>query len=164
MKTLLLIRHAKSSWDDAALNDFDRPLNERGKKDASEMANRIARKRITIDALISSPAKRAAKTAKIFSEELQIKKEEIIFKSELYLAPVHIFSDTIKNTNDALDCISIVAHNPGITDFANELTEIRIDNIPTCGLFAVKADINHWKDFKGAPKKFWFFDFPKAGS
>lgn len=119
MKTLLLIRHAKSSWDDAALNDFDRPLNERGKKDASEMANRIARKRITIDALISSPAKRAAKTAKIFSEELQIKKEEIIFKSELYLAPVHIFSDTIKNTNDALDCISIVAHNPGITDFAN---------------------------------------------
>lgn len=162
MKTLLLIRHAKSSWDDAALSDFDRPLNERGKKDAPAMAERIADKKIKIDAFFSSPAKRAARTAKIFADEFKIKKDEIIFKSELYLASVDVFYDVIKKIDDGLNCIAIFSHNPGITDFANELTEVQVDNIPTCGIFAVKADIQHWTDFKEDRIKFWFFDYPKA--
>jgi phosphohistidine phosphatase len=162
MKTLLLIRHAKSSWNDAALNDFDRPLNDRGKRDAPMMAERLSEKKIDIDALVSSPAKRAARTAKTFAEEFKIKKDDIIFKTELYMASADIFFEVIKKMDDHLNCVGIFSHNPGLTDFANELTEVRVDNIPTCGIFAVKADIKHWADFKEAKKKFWFFDYPKA--
>ncbi len=162
MKSLLLIRHAKSSWDNASLNDFDRPLNDRGKQDAPMMAERLSDKKIKIDAFVSSPAKRAAMTAKIFAGEFKIKKDDIIFKTELYMASADVFFEIIKKTDDHLNCIGIFSHNPGLTDFANELTEVRIDNIPTCGIFAVKADIKHWADFKEAKKKFWFFDYPKA--
>ncbi|MBS1919596.1 MAG: histidine phosphatase family protein [Bacteroidetes bacterium] len=162
MKTLLLIRHAKSSWDDAALSDFDRPLNERGKKDAPMMAKRLSEKKIKIDAFISSPAKRAARTAKYFAEEFKSEKDDILFKTELYLASANVFYDIIRKADDKLDCIAIFSHNPGITEFANELTEVHIDNIPTCGIFAVKADIKLWPDFKDAKRKFLFFDYPKS--
>lgn len=163
MKTLILVRHAKSSWDDPGLNDFDRPLNDRGKKDAPKMAERLAKKKIEIDAFISSPAKRAARTAKFFAEEFKAKKKEIIFKTELYLASENVFYDVIEKTDDDLDTIAVFSHNPGITDFANDLTEIKIDNIPTCGVFAVKIDSGHWADIKDSKKEFWFFDYPKAG-
>jgi len=162
LKTLLLIRHAKSSWDDAALSDFDRPLNERGKKDAPMMAKRLSEKKIKIDAFISSPAKRAARTAKYFAEEFKSEKDDILFKTELYLASANVFYDIIRKADDKLDCIAIFSHNPGITEFANELTEVHIDNIPTCGIFAVKADIKLWPDFKDAKRKFLFFDYPKS--
>ena len=162
MKTLILVRHAKSSWDDLGLNDFDRPLNDRGKKDAPKMAERLSNKKIGIDAFISSPAKRAARTAKIFAEEFKAKKKDIIFKTELYLASENVFYDVITKTEDEFDTIAVFSHNPGITDFANDLTEIKIDNIPTCGVFAVKIDSKHWADIKEAKKEFWFFDYPKA--
>jgi phosphohistidine phosphatase len=162
LKTLILVRHAKSSWDDPGLNDFDRPLNDRGKKDAPKMAERLFKKKIEVDAFISSPAKRAARTAKIFAEEFKVKKEDIIFKTELYLASENVFYDVITKTDDELDTIAVFSHNPGITDFANDLTEIKIDNIPTCGVFAVKIDTKHWIDIKDAKKEFWFFDYPKA--
>jgi phosphohistidine phosphatase len=162
MKQLLLVRHAKSSWDDFGLNDFDRPLSDRGKKDAPAMAQRLSGKKINIDAFISSPAKRAARTAKIFANEYKIEKDDIIYKTELYLAPENVFYDVIAKTDDKFNCIAIFSHNPGITDFANEMTEIKIDNIPTCGVFAVKVDAKHWNDIKEAKKEFWFFDYPKA--
>lgn len=162
MKQLLLIRHAKSSWGDPSLNDFDRPLNDRGKNDAPVMAQRLLEKKIKIDAFISSPAKRASRTAKIFAKEYEKKKEEIIYKTELYLASDNVFYEVINNTDDDFDRIAVFSHNPGITDFANDLTEIRVDNIPTCGIFAVKADAKRWTDFKDAKKQFWFFDYPKA--
>ena len=162
MKTLILVRHAKSSWDDLGLNDFDRPLNDRGKRDAPKMAKKLSDKKIKIDAFISSPAKRAARTAKIFAEEFKTKKDDIIHKTELYLASENVFYDVIEKTDDELDSIAVFSHNPGITDFANDLTEIKIDNIPTCGVFAVKIDSKHWADIKEAKKEFWFFDYPKA--
>jgi len=162
LKTLILVRHAKSSWDDPGLNDFDRPLNDRGKKDAPKMAEKLSKKKIEIDAFISSPAKRAARTAKIFAEEFKAKKKKIIFKTELYLASENIFYDVIEKTDDKLNTIAVFSHNPGITDFANDLTEIKIDNIPTCGVFAVKIDTKRWADLKDAKKEFWFFDYPKA--
>jgi phosphohistidine phosphatase len=84
LKTLLLVRHAKSDWNDASLSDFDRPLNERGKRDAPAMAHRLLDKKIAIDAFISSPAKRARKTASIFSKEYGKDKEELILIDELY--------------------------------------------------------------------------------
>ncbi len=161
MKSLLLIRHAKSSWDDFSINDFDRPLNERGKKDAPAMAKRLLDKDITIDAFIASPAKRARKTADAFIKEFKGDKDEILFFDELYLPAPPVFFDVISQLDDKFKTIALFSHNEGITSFANMLTTTRIDNIPTCGIFAVKANIKHWTDFKEAEKEFWFFDSPK---
>lgn len=163
MKTLILVRHAKTDWGNPGLDDFDRPLNERGKKDAPAMAQRLLNKKIKIDAFIASPAKRAAKTAKFFAEVYKQKKDNIEFNEKLYLAEPAVFFSVIANANDKHDSIAIFSHNYGITDFANMLTTTRIDNIPTAGVFAIKIDCDKWTDFKEAPKEFWFFDYPKAG-
>lgn len=163
MKQLILVRHAKSDWGNPGLDDFDRPLNERGKKDAPMMAERLKERKITIDAFIASPAKRAAKTAKVFAEVFKRDKEEIIFKEELYMAGPLIFFDVIEKTDNKFSAIAIFSHNNGITEFANRLTNVRIDNIPTCGIVAVKADCENWSDFRQAEKEFLFFDYPKAG-
>lgn len=163
MKTLLIIRHAKAE-SAFTLNDFERPLNERGKKDAPAMAKRLLDKKITIDAFISSPAKRAKKTAELFCETLVGKEEDVILVSALYHAPPSVFYEVIKNTSDDFNTIAIFAHNPGISDFVNELTKaVQIDNMPTCAVFAVQTDIGQWKDFAKAKKEFLFFDYPKNG-
>lgn len=162
MKTLLIIRHAKSSWDISTLNDFERPLNDRGKKDAPEMAQRLLEKKIKIDAFISSPAKRAKKTAELFADIYKRKEEDIIFLSALYHAGVPVFYETIEQIDDSFDTVALFSHNPGITAFVNELTDaIRTDNMPTCAVFAVKINIDKWKGFKKATKEFLFFDYPK---
>ena len=162
MKSLLIIRHAKSSWEVATIDDFDRPLNDRGKKEAPMMAKRLLDKKVKIDAFISSPAKRAKKTARLFAKEFDYKEEDIIYKTELYNASENVFYKVIENIEDSVDRIAIFAHNPGVTDFANSLTEMQIDNLPTSGVFAVKIDTPNWADIKEAKKEFWFFDYPKA--
>jgi len=161
MKTLLLVRHAKSSWDAPGLSDFDRPLNERGKKDAPEMAKRLKEKGVEIDLFVSSPAKRARKTAKHFAAEFGIKKEDIQLVDELYMATQGAFQKTIIALNDKNTVAAIFSHNPGITEFANSLTNVRIDDMPTCSVFAVQADTDSWSSFENAEKKFLFFDYPK---
>lgn len=161
MKQLLLIRHAKSSWADAGMDDFDRPLNERGKSDAPEMAKRLIRKHIKIDAFISSAAKRAQKTSALFMKEFHVDAERMILKKQLYLAPPEIFYSCIAELEEQLETVAIFAHNPGITDFANNLTLVKVDDMPTCSIYALKVDADQWKDFAKAPKTFWFFDYPK---
>ena len=161
MKTVLLVRHAKSDWGNPGLDDADRPLNDRGKRDAPIMAHRLLDKKIKIDAFVSSPARRAAKTARIFAEAYDRKKDKIIFRDELYLAEPAAFYEVIASIKDDNDTIAVFSHNNGLTDFANMLTDTRIDNIPTCGVFAVKADCDSWKQFMAAKKEFWFFDYPK---
>ena len=160
MKTLLLIRHAKSSWDAPGLSDFDRPLNERGKKDAAEMAKRLKEK-IDIDLFVSSPAKRARKTAKLFAEEYGTKKDDISLVEDLYAATMPAFQKTVIELNNKYNTVALFSHNPGITEFANSLTNVRIDDMPTCSIFAVHADIDKWESFSNAEKKFLFFDYPK---
>lgn len=162
MKSVILVRHAKSSWDDAGVSDFDRPLNGRGKEDAPKMAKRLVDRHITIDAFISSPAKRARKTAAIFIKEFEGDKDEIILVPDLYLPATEAFYAAIAGAPSKAKIIALFSHNPGITDFANELTDVRVDDMPTCSIFAVKADIQDWKQFKDAEKQYWFFDFPKA--
>jgi len=160
-KYLLLVRHAKSSWSDFSIKDFDRPLNDRGKKDAPMMAQRLLDKEIKIDAFITSPAKRARKTAELFAKQYKANKDQIVFLDELYLANPSVFSEVIGKTDDQFDTIAVFSHNDGITAFANTLTQTKTDNIPTCGIFAVKIKAEHWSDFPGAEKEFWFFDYPK---
>jgi len=161
VKTLLVIRHAKAE-SAFTLNDFERPLNERGKKDAPVMAKRVLDKKITVDAFISSPAKRAQKTAELFCETMGGKAGDVILVSTLYHAAPEIFYDVIKSVADTLNTVAVFAHNPGITYFTNELTTaVQVDNMPTCAVFAVRADITSWKDFAGTKKEFIFFDYPK---
>jgi phosphohistidine phosphatase len=161
MKTLLLVRHAKSSWEQPGLSDFDRPLNERGKKDAPEMAGRVKEKGIKLDHLISSPAKRARKTARYFAEEFDFKKEDVQLAEELYGATQSQFLQAVTGISDKYESVALFSHNPGITDFASSLTNIRVDDMPTCAVFAVQIQTDSWKDFAGAEKKFLFFDYPK---
>ncbi len=161
MKYLILVRHAKSDWGNPSLRDFDRPLNERGKKDAPEMAGRLKSKKIKIDGIYTSAAKRAAKTAKAFAETMDIKNKHFHFKEDLYLASSEIFQEVITDADNDYETIALFSHNEGITYFANRLTNVRIDNIPTCGVFAVKINCDRWKDFEKAEKEFWFFDYPK---
>jgi phosphohistidine phosphatase len=163
LKTILLVRHAKSDWSAPSLDDFDRPLNDRGKRDAPVMAHRLIDRKIEIDQFISSPAKRAKKTAIIFAKEFKYDKDEILFKDSLYGAGVAEFFDVVARLDSKYDTIAIFSHNPGITEFANQLTTTRIDNIPTCGIYGIKVDADKWEDFKEAKKEFWFFDYPKAG-
>jgi phosphohistidine phosphatase len=161
MKTLILVRHAKSSWDQPGLSDFDRPLNERGKKDAPEMAERLKEKGIKVDRFVSSPAKRAKRTARYFAEEFGVDKDDIKLVEDLYLATPEAFSSAILNLNDKDEAVALFAHNPGITEFASSLTNVKIDDMPTCAMFAVQAETDKWKEFEKAEKKFLFFDYPK---
>lgn len=161
MKQVFIIRHAKSDqsfWG----NDFERPLNERGKSDAPLMAKRLKERSPAIDAWISSPAKRAKRTAEFFADTFNQKTSDILFISALYHAPAEVFYDVIVGLPDNLDSIAVFSHNPGITYFVNTLTaDVKIDNMPTCGIFAVSAEIDHWREFANAKKRFLFFDFPK---
>lgn len=161
MKTLYLIRHAKSSWDTNDVNDFDRPLNDRGKKNAPEMAKRLVLRKLEIDQFISSPAKRAKTTASLFIKEFGRKDKEILLIPELYEAGAPALRKVVSHINSSINSAAIFAHNPGISDFANSLTDVRIENIPTCGIFAVNAKVDDWAQFMDAKKTFLFFDYPK---
>jgi phosphohistidine phosphatase len=160
VKTLLIIRHAKAE-SSFTLNDFERSLNDRGKKDAPEMALRLKAKNIHIDAFISSPAARAKKTATLFCQTLGGNTSDIIFISALYHAPANVFYETIKTVDKKYNTIAIFAHNPGITHLVNELTNVKVDNMPTCAVFAISTPAAEWKDFANTKKEFLFFDYPK---
>jgi len=161
MKLLLLIRHAKSSWN-FSVDDFDRPLNERGLHDAPAMAKRLVKKNIKIDAFVSSPAKRALTTATFFAEAYDKKQKDILVIPSLYEPNQVAFFDAIEQLDDNLQTVALFSHNPGITAFANKLTATSIDDMPTCAIFAIQIDIKKWSDFALSDKQFWFFDYPKA--
>lgn len=161
MKSLLLIRHAKSSWENFSVADFDRPLNDRGKRDAPKMAARLMEKGIVPDRVLVSPAKRTRKTAAYFMEAWKLPEEKMQMPEELYLASPAIFRKLIQALPDEVGTLAVISHNNGLTDFANELTNVRVDNIPTCGIFAVKIAIESWRAFDEGEKEFWFFDYPK---
>ena len=161
MKHLLLIRHAKSSWDDFSQKDFDRPLNHRGDRDAPAMAKHLLGKKIKIDAFVSSPAKRAYTTCKYFAEVYGKKEKTIIKVPQLYEPSVKAFYEVIKKLDDEFENVAFFSHNPGVTAFANELTDTGIDNMPTCGVFAVKIDAKDWKDFERRKKNYGSLNIQK---
>lgn len=161
MKTLYIIRHAKSDQNFFG-NDFERPLNERGQTDAPTMAKRLLDKKIKIDALVSSPAKRAKKTAEVFAEILKKPVSETLLVSALYHAPADVFYEVILALPDDINSVAIFSHNPGITHFVNSFgTKVQTDNMPTCAIFAIETDIAHWSAFAHSKKEFLFFDYPK---
>jgi len=161
MKTLILVRHAKSSHSLGMTNDFDRPLNDRGFREASEMGKKLFKKNIRIDQFVSSPANRAKATAELFVAEYDRKQKEIHFVPALYHADPDIFYEVVSKLDDAFDHVALFSHNPGITDFASTLTTAHISHMPTSSVFAVTTPIKSWKDFPTAEKSFLFFYKPE---
>jgi phosphohistidine phosphatase len=162
MKTLYIIRHAKSSWDDPALDDFDRPLNERGKTDAPRMGKRLKEKDVHPGAVISSPAKRAFSTAKRICEAVGFPKNNIVSEPKLYHASSTQIISVITTLPDKYDNVFIFGHNPGFTDFVNEVGNVEIDNIPTCGVIVLSFPMSTWDEIDEVKGDLLFFDYPKS--
>lgn len=164
MKKLYLIRHAKSSWDDPALGDFDRPLNHRGEKDAPRMGKRLKERGVVPDIMITSPAKRAQDTCKFIAKELHFSKEKIKKEEKLYHADADQLLEIIQHLPDLRDeeeVVLLFGHNPGLTELANNLLNEFIDNIPTCGVVGTQFKIKKWSEARFGSGKMIFFDFPK---
>lgn len=165
MKTLYIVRHAKSSWDDPELDDLDRPLNNRGMKDAPRMGKRLKEKEVTPDIMLSSPAERALATCKALADVLKFDEKKIKTDKRLYHANedqiLKVIRELKDSPRDSEEVAMIFGHNPGLTEFANLLLNQYIDNIPTCGVVAAKLPVKHWKDVTLGCGEMLFFDFPK---
>ena len=162
MKILYLVRHAKSSWDDPFQDDFDRPLNKRGRTDAPRMARRLKEKDIHPDILLSSPAERALSTCILIAERAGYPKSYIHTNPKLYHATSDELLKIVREQQEPNDEVMIVAHNPGLTDFVNRLNSGAVtDNIPTCGIVCIKLPVALWKDVSWGKGKLQFFDYPK---
>lgn len=161
MKTLYLVRHAKSSWDYPHLDDIDRPLNNRGKKDAPEMGRRLKMRGIFPDLMISSPAERAYKTCKKIAKMLDYPKGEIEIDEDVYHASEDGLLEVVRSCDDIWKSVMLFGHNPGFTDFANSLSNENIENIPTSGVFACKFDTDSWEEVDFGSGRMLFFDYPK---
>ena len=160
MKTIYLVRHAKSSWDNPRLSDFERPLNKRGKRDAPFMGKQLNEMEINPDLIISSPAKRTKKTAMNIAEKIRYPKKRIVYKDEIYEASEKTLLDVIKKLDNKLDSVMIFAHNPGLTQLNNFISKKYIDNIPTCGVVALECD-REWSEVGKNSCKHLFFEYPK---
>ncbi|PLX82828.1 MAG: phosphohistidine phosphatase [Desulfuromonas sp.] len=161
MKRLLLVRHAKSSWDDPDLADIDRPLNKRGKRDAPTMGRRLAERGIAPGLIVSSPAKRARRTALLLAEEIAYPEETIALDERIYEASAAELLDVIRGFDDAQDTALLVGHNPGLTELGNLLTGAGIANIPTCGILCAELRGTSWKELAAGATILSFFDYPK---
>jgi len=161
MKTLFLVRHAKSSHALSGQLDIERPLHERGIHDAEMMAHRLLLKKFSFDAFVSSPAKRALATCHLFAKAFNMQPSHIMIEKKLYEAGSETFYEVVNNMDDHFSSVALFSHNPGISYFVHSLDSKIKDGMPTCGVFGVEADIDAWKEFKQADKKFLYFDFPK---
>ena len=164
MRTLYLIRHAKSSWDNPGLRDFNRPLNERGFREAPMMAELLAGQGIRPDLLVSSPAKRAITTALFFAEKFGIEENRVLREQDIYeAAPTEILR-IISNLPDSAAVVCLFGHNPTFTEVANLFAENYIDNIPTCGIVQIESEAEHWNTLYEGNSRVKARFFPKEVS
>ena len=161
MKTLTLLRHAKSSWKDTSLQDRERPLNRRGQRDAPVMAERIKESGIRPSLILSSPAVRAWTTAKSIAHEIGYPIEFLQQEQRLYHASTRNLLVVIAEQDDGFNNLMIVGHNPGLTDFANHLIPDLTHNIPTCGFVSLEIDCDNWNLDQDAEIKLLMYDYPK---
>ena len=161
MKTLTLVRHAKSSWKDASLRDRERPLNKRGQRDAPVMGQRIAAAGIRPSLIISSPAVRAWTTAKVVANELGYPREFLQKEDDLYLASLDSLLDVVAAQEAGFNNLMLFGHNPGLTDFANYLSPGLTNNVPTSGVVCVNFDRDDWSLYERPKTDLILYDYPK---
>ena len=161
MKKLLLVRHAKSDWNNPSLPDFDRPLNKRGNRDAPEMAGRLLNQHLVPQKLVSSPALRALTTAKYFAVGFNIDKKEIQTEAAIYEASASALLNIVNKFDNKYDFIALFGHNPGITSFAINLCDTDVFDMPTCGVILIEFPFDDWKLISKDTGLQKLYDFPK---
>lgn len=160
MKKLYLIRHAKSSWREEGISDFDRPLKGRGVRDAHTTAQWLQKQGDFPELMISSPATRAMHTALIFAQELQYPFSEIDIEADLYDAEMKDIHKVLSKLDDSIKSVYLFGHNPTLTNFVNHCIDHIIDNVPTTGVACLKFESREWKNL-GREAELVFFDYPK---
>lgn len=161
MKTLILVRHAKSSWHHPDLRDFDRPLNARGLRNAPMMGARLQTARVRPQRLMTSPAVRAQSTAEILAEELGLPSTAIQREERLYAASVETWLEVIEQLVPAEDTVLLVGHNPAISELVAYFGCSAVGNVPTCGVVKLDFAVNDWTDVVSAKPTGGWFDYPK---
>ena len=159
MKTLIIIRHSKSSWKDHSLSDFDRPLNKRGIKDAKKMSFELSEKIKKVDLLLSSSSKRTTQTSNYFLDSMNIRSN--IFSENLYHSSSDLIFDYVLKINNKYNKAIIVGHNPGLTNIINKLTNLKLDNLPTSGIVIIVFDVDNWENINYQSGLVEWIKFPK---
>lgn len=145
MKNLYIIRHAKSSWEDSNITDYDRPLNQRGEKDAYEMANKLHNENITPGLIVTSPAKRALKTADIFAQRLNYPFDKIVTDERIYEAGIKELIAVIEGLDNIFDNVMLFGHNPGLTSLVNFISSKMVHHLTTCTVVGIRLKTDSWK-------------------
>jgi phosphohistidine phosphatase len=161
MKTLYLMRHAKSSWNFDDLTDQERPLNNRGRDDAPAMGQALANRDIRLDLLVSSPAVRAMSTATLVAKQIDYPHDKIEVVERIYGAEVPDLLDIVRHFPDAADSVLLVGHNNTLTDFVNLLSPNQMPELPTAAIVCLKFNTPTWAELDRANAEFYFYDYPK---
>lgn len=161
VKTLIIVRHGKSSWDDPFLSDHQRPLAKRGLRDAPKMGARLAAWGPPVDRVISSSAVRAFATAELVTAEMGLPWDEIVQEDALYHASETEMLELIQEQEDYLDGVMLFGHNPGMTYLVNDLSDLDLENLPTCGVAILQFDVESWTEIGDTPASNAEFDYPK---
>lgn len=161
MKTLIMVRHAKSDWGNETISDISRPLNSRGYSDAHILAKQLAQKIAPPQAWLTSPAIRAYSTALLFAEAFNFDLEKISINKKIYEASVKTLQGVVTDLPDDIETAFVFGHNPGFTKFFNQFSDAFADNIPTCGVISLSNDVLSWKDFLNTKVKNDYYLYPK---
>jgi phosphohistidine phosphatase len=160
-RRITLLRHAKSDWNSPTRDDFDRPLNARGMNDAPRMGRQLHQRGLHPQLILSSSAVRAISTARIVATELGYSAESIQTDDDLYLATPKMLLQILCRTGATYTDVLLVGHNPGLTDLANRIGNVTIDNIPTCGALCIELAADKWEALTDGVGQLVWFDFPK---
>lgn len=161
MKRLYLVRHAKSDKSNPILKDIDRPLNERGYKDAYFMSTLMQKEKHIPDILLASPAVRAYSTALIFLKKFGFERGQLILNDKLYEEEKETYIDEIKSMPDNYNSLMLFAHNPTLTEVAAMLSDKPVSDFPTCGIICIDFEVTAWKEISDKRGRQLFFEFPK---
>lgn len=161
MKTLYILRHAKSSWEFAQLDDRDRPLNNRGRADAQRMGQELANRHVSPDLIISSPAVRALATATLVGKELSYGPDQIVVKDQVYAAGKQGLLEVVQQAPATAEVLLLVGHNESLSDFANLLSPENLPRLPTAGVAALQFTCDAWQNINRTNASLLFFDIPK---
>lgn len=160
MKTVVIIRHAKSDWNNN-LEDFDRPLNDRGYSDAPMMAKILKSVQEKPTLIISSPAKRSITTAEYFAEEYGYPVDCILKERKIYDIGQQFTKQKLEELSDDVESVFVFGHNPDHSSLARYLTGQDFGQIPTCAAVGIEFDIDSWKEVHKANGEVKFYEYPK---
>ncbi|MGQ0700957.1 MAG: SixA phosphatase family protein [Panacagrimonas sp.] len=164
MLRLTLVRHAKSSWGDPGLDDFARPLNERGRRDAPAMALRVRKLKRLPDRLVSSPALRAITTARIFADSLNVRAKDIELGPQIYDASCKALLEVVRSLDPEVRHVMLFGHNPGFSELGRLLATCPFDEMPTCAVVCLELQVSSWRETGPGCGRVAEYLYPKDGA